>query len=50
MFTAVAGVIVEPLKISKERNTNNLIGRGALSKSLLGLVCKPDKGTIDLVT
>lgn len=48
VFSAVAGVIVEPVKGAKEGGIKGS-ARG-LGKGLLGLICKPVKGTIDLVT
>ena len=48
VFTAVTGVITEPTKASK---TGGLIGKPVdLGKGMLGIVCKPVQGTIDLVT
>ena len=48
VFGAVAGVIVEPLKGAKEGGLKG--GAVGFGKGMLGLVCKPVKGTIDLVT
>ena len=48
VFTAVTGVITEPVKGAKQGGMKGLsVGFG---KGFLGLVCKPMKGTIDLVT
>ena len=48
MLSAVAGVITEPVKGAKKRGIKG--GAIGLGKGILGLVCKPVKGTIDLVT
>lgn len=48
MFSALAGVIVEPVKGAKQGGIKG--GAMGLGKGMLGLVCKPVKGTIDLVT
>ena len=48
MFSAVAGVIVEPVKGAKSGGIKG--GAVGFGKGILGLVCKPVKGTIDLVT
>lgn len=48
VFSAVAGVIVEPVKGAKEGGVKG--GAVGFGKGMLGLVCKPVKGTIDLVT
>lgn len=48
MFSAVAGVISEPVKGAKEGGIKG--GAKGFGKGILGLVCKPVKGTIDLVT
>lgn len=48
VFGAVAGVIVEPLKGAKKGGLKG--GAVGFGKGMLGLVCKPVKGTIDLVT
>ena len=48
VFGAVAGVVVEPLKGAKEGGVKG--GAIGFGKGMLGLVCKPVKGTIDLVT
>lgn len=48
MFSAVAGVISEPVKGAKKGGVKG--GAFGLGKGILGLVCKPMKGTIDLVT
>ena len=48
VFGAVAGVIIEPLKGAKEGGLKG--GAVGFGKGMLGLVCKPVKGTIDLVT
>jgi len=48
VFSAVAGVIVEPVKGAK---TGGMKGSAlGLGKGLLGLICKPVKGSIDLVS
>lgn len=48
VFSAVAGVIVEPVKGAKKGGVKgSAVGLG---KGMLGLVTKPMKGTIDLVT
>lgn len=48
VFSAVAGVITEPVKGAKKGGVKGMsMGFG---KGILGLVCKPMKGTIDLVT
>jgi hypothetical protein len=48
VFSAVAGVVVEPLKGAKAGGfKGSAVGLG---KGLLGLICKPVKGSIDLVT
>jgi hypothetical protein len=48
VFSAVAGVISEPVKGAKKGGMKGMsVGIG---KGILGLVCKPMKGTIDLVT
>ena len=48
MFSAVAGVIVEPVRGAKRGGVKG--GAVGFGKGMLGLVCKPVKGTIDLVT
>lgn len=48
MFGALAGVIVEPVKGAKQGGIKG--GAMGFGKGILGLVCKPVKGTIDLVT
>ena len=48
VFSAVAGVIVEPVKGAKKGGVKG--GAKGFGKGMLGLVCKPVKGTIDLVT
>jgi vacuolar protein sorting-associated protein 13A/C len=48
MFQAVAGVISEPVKGAKKGGMKG--GAVGFGKGILGLVCKPMKGTIDLVT
>lgn len=48
VFSAVAGVIVEPVKGAKEGGIKG--SAYGLGKGMVGLVCKPVKGTIDLVT
>jgi len=48
VFSAVAGVIVEPVKGAKRGGVKG--GAVGFGKGMLGLVCKPVKGTIDLVT
>lgn len=48
VFSAVAGIITEPVKGAKKGGMKGMsVGFG---KGILGLVCKPMKGTIDLVT
>jgi len=48
VFQALAGVIVEPVKGAKKGGVKG--GAVGFGKGMLGLVCKPVKGTIDLVT
>lgn len=48
VFQAVAGIIVEPVKGAKKGGVKG--GAVGFGKGMLGLVCKPVKGTIDLVT
>jgi hypothetical protein len=48
VFSAVAGVIIEPVKGAKKGGVKG--GAVGFGKGMLGLVCKPVKGTIDLVT
>ena len=48
VFSAVAGVITEPVKGAKLGGIKG--GAVGFGKGILGLVCKPVKGTIDLVT
>lgn len=48
VFSAVAGIIIEPVKGAKAGGIKG--GAKGLGKGILGLVCKPVKGTIDLVT
>lgn len=48
MFSAVAGVISEPVKGAKKGGIKG--GAKGFGKGILGLVFKPVKGTIDLVT
>ena len=45
---AVAGVITEPVRGAKKGGIKG--GAVGLGKGMLGLVCKPVAGTIDLVT
>jgi len=48
VFSAVVGIISEPVKGAKKSGMKGMsVGIG---KGILGLVCKPMKGTIDLVT
>ena len=48
VFSAVVGVITEPVRGAKKGGIKGVaVGFG---KGILGLVCKPVKGTIDLVT
>ncbi len=48
MFSAVTGAITEP---SKGAKTSNILGSAVdFGKGFLGLISKPIKGTIDLVT
>lgn len=48
VFSAVAGVIAEPVKGAKQGGIKG--GAVGFGKGILGLVCKPMKGTIDFVT
>jgi len=48
VFGAVAGTILEPVKGAKKGGLKG--GAVGFGKGMLGLVCKPVKGTIDLVT
>ena len=48
VFSAVAGVVCEPIKGGKTGGIKG--GAVGLGKGLLGLICKPVKGSIDLVT
>lgn len=48
VFQAVAGVISEPVKGAYKGGVKG--GAVGFGKGILGLVCKPMKGTIDLVT
>ena len=48
MFSAVTGVITEPVKGVRAGGLKG--GARGFGKGILGLVCKPMKGTIDLVT
>jgi vacuolar protein sorting-associated protein 13A/C len=48
VFSAVTGVITEPVKGAKSGGIKG--GAVGFGKGMLGLVCKPVKGTIDLVT
>lgn len=48
VFSAVAGVIVEPVRGARQGGVKG--GALGFGKGMLGLVCKPVKGTIDLVT
>lgn len=48
VFSAVAGVISEPVKGAYKGGMKG--GAMGFGKGILGLVCKPMKGTIDLVT
>jgi hypothetical protein len=48
VFSAVAGVIAEPVKGAKQGGIRG--GAVGFGKGILGLVCKPMKGTIDFVT
>ena len=47
VFSAVTGVITEPINGAKTGGLKG--GAVGLGKGMLGLVCKPIKGTIDLV-
>jgi hypothetical protein len=46
--SAVAGIVIEPYKQSKSKGIKG--GAKGLGKGMIGLVCKPVAGTIDLVT
>jgi hypothetical protein len=48
VISAVAGVVMEPVRGAKRGGAKG--GAIGLGKGLLGLVCKPVAGTIDLVT
>ena len=48
VFSAVAGVVTEPVKGAKQGGIKG--GAAGFGRGLVGLVCKPVKGTIDLVT
>lgn len=48
VFSAITGIITEPLKGAKKGGIKG--GAMGFGKGILGLVCKPVKGTIDLVT
>jgi len=48
VFSAVAGVIVDPVQGARRGGVKG--GARGFGKGMLGLVCKPVKGTIDLVT
>ncbi|MFS8160389.1 MAG: hypothetical protein ACMG6E_09330 [Candidatus Roizmanbacteria bacterium] len=48
VFSAVTGVITEPINGAKSGGFKG--GAVGLGKGMMGLVCKPIKGTIDLVT
>lgn len=48
VFSAVAGVIVEPVRGAYTGGVKG--GALGFGRGMLGLVCKPVKGTIDLVT
>jgi hypothetical protein len=48
VFSAVTGIITEPVKGAKHGGMKG--GAVGLGKGMLGLVCKPVKGTIDFVT
>ena len=48
IFSALAGVIYEPVKGAKKGGFKG--GAKGFGKGMLGLVCKPVKGTFDLVT
>jgi hypothetical protein len=48
VFSAVAGVIAEPVKGAYKGGVKG--GAVGFGKGILGLVCKPMKGTIDFVT
>jgi len=48
VFSAVAGIVAEPVKGAKAGGFRG--GAKGLGRGMLGLVCKPVKGTIDLVT
>ena len=48
VVSAVAGVVMEPVKGAKKEGFKG--GAKGFGKGILGLVCKPVAGTIDLVT
>jgi vacuolar protein sorting-associated protein 13A/C len=48
VFHAVTGVIAEPFKGAKKGGIKG--GAVGFGKGMVGLVCKPVKGSIDLVT
>ena len=48
LVSAVAGVVIEPVRGAKKGGVKG--GAVGLGKGVLGLVCKPVAGTIDLVT
>lgn len=48
VVSAVAGVILEPVRGAKKGGAKG--GAIGLGKGILGLICKPVAGTIDLVT
>ena len=45
---AVAGVVLEPIKGAKKKGVKG--GAKGFGKGMLGLICKPVAGSIDLVT
>jgi hypothetical protein len=48
LVSAVAGVVIEPMKGAKKGGFRG--GAVGFGKGILGLICKPVAGTIDLVT
>jgi len=48
MVSAVTGIVLEPVKGARRDGARG--GAIGLGKGMLGLVCKPVAGTIDLVT
>lgn len=48
LVSAVTGVVMEPLRGAKKGGFKG--GAVGFGKGILGLVCKPVAGTIDLVT